>query len=219
MKRRLRTPSPAFVVSLIALFVALGGTTYAATRLPANSVGTLQLKNGAVTNKKVAKKLIVYGAKAAVIAAAAIDADHANTADTATNATNATNAIQAANANAAVNATQAENSEFSVHADDAMFATKLDSITFVVGTVQSVPAGSGASAFVACPAGTFAVGGGEGGTSSDKLYLVESHASTSLGGFGPDGWGVRMFNTDAGAQTFTPDAVCIAASGVLAATG
>jgi hypothetical protein len=64
MKRRLRTPSPAFVVSLIALFVALGGTTYAATRLPANSVGTLQLKNGAVTNKKVAKKLIVYGAKA-----------------------------------------------------------------------------------------------------------------------------------------------------------
>jgi hypothetical protein len=38
MKRRLRTPSPAFVISLIALFVALGGTTYAATSLPKNSV-------------------------------------------------------------------------------------------------------------------------------------------------------------------------------------
>jgi hypothetical protein len=58
MKRRLRAPSPAFVVSLIALFVALGGTTYAATSLPKNSVGTAQLKNGAVTTTKISKKTI-----------------------------------------------------------------------------------------------------------------------------------------------------------------
>lgn len=56
MKRpRLRAPSPALVVSLVALFVALGGTTYAAITLPANSVGTRQLKNGAVTKKKISK--------------------------------------------------------------------------------------------------------------------------------------------------------------------
>jgi hypothetical protein len=30
LKRRLKAPSPAFVVSLLALFVALGGTTNAA---------------------------------------------------------------------------------------------------------------------------------------------------------------------------------------------
>lgn len=53
MKKRLRTPSPAFVVSLIALFVALGGTTYAATSLPKNSVGTKQLKKDAVTGAKI----------------------------------------------------------------------------------------------------------------------------------------------------------------------
>ena len=48
-------PSPALVVSLIALFVALGGTSYAAiTALPANSVGTHQLKNNAVTGVKIA---------------------------------------------------------------------------------------------------------------------------------------------------------------------
>jgi hypothetical protein len=47
-------PSPALVISLIALFVALGGTSYAAiTSLPANSVGTKQLKNGAVTKAKL----------------------------------------------------------------------------------------------------------------------------------------------------------------------
>ena len=51
--KRIR-PSPALVISLIALFVALGGTSYAAiTSLPANSVGTKQLKNGAVTAAKI----------------------------------------------------------------------------------------------------------------------------------------------------------------------
>ncbi len=32
MRRRLRAPSPAFVISLVALFLALGGTSLAATR-------------------------------------------------------------------------------------------------------------------------------------------------------------------------------------------
>src|ERR1700746_4071019 len=54
MQKRRFTPSPAFVVSLIALFVALGGTSYAAiTALPKNSVGTAQLKNSAVTGAKI----------------------------------------------------------------------------------------------------------------------------------------------------------------------
>lgn len=57
-KRRLRAPSPALVISLIALFVALGGTTYAATSLPRNSVGTKQLKKGAVTKAKINKKTL-----------------------------------------------------------------------------------------------------------------------------------------------------------------
>jgi hypothetical protein len=48
-----RAPSPAMIVALIALFVALGGTSYAAVVLPANSVGTKQLRNGAVTAAKV----------------------------------------------------------------------------------------------------------------------------------------------------------------------
>src|SRR3954451_16676596 len=46
-------PSPALVVSVIALSVALGGTSYAAIVLPANSVGTKQIKKNAVTSAKV----------------------------------------------------------------------------------------------------------------------------------------------------------------------
>jgi hypothetical protein len=42
-------------IALAALFVALGGTSYAAMTLPAGSVGTKQLRNGAVTAAKVKK--------------------------------------------------------------------------------------------------------------------------------------------------------------------
>ena len=47
MTRR-RLPSPALVISLIALFVSLGGGAYAVTQ-----IGTGQIKNGAVTSGKV----------------------------------------------------------------------------------------------------------------------------------------------------------------------
>jgi hypothetical protein len=50
---RLRRPSPAILVALIALFVALGGGAYAAVGVPANSVGTAQLKDRAVTTTKL----------------------------------------------------------------------------------------------------------------------------------------------------------------------
>ena len=54
MKRVMRgVRSPATVISLIALVVALGGTGYAAITLPAHSVGPEQLKNRAVTGKKI----------------------------------------------------------------------------------------------------------------------------------------------------------------------
>src|SRR5919197_2044565 len=46
-------PSPAMVMSCVALLLALGGVSWAATTLPRNSVGTAQLKNNAVTSRKV----------------------------------------------------------------------------------------------------------------------------------------------------------------------
>jgi Collagen triple helix repeat (20 copies) len=40
-------------IGLLALFIALGGTSYAAAKLPRNSVGTAQLRTGAVTRAKL----------------------------------------------------------------------------------------------------------------------------------------------------------------------
>lgn len=86
MKGRLRAPSPALVISLIALFVALGGTTYAATSLPKNSVGTKQLKNNAVTGVKI-KAGAVTAAKINTSGLTVPNATHATNADHATTAT------------------------------------------------------------------------------------------------------------------------------------
>src|SRR4051794_41880677 len=64
MMRHLRAPSPALVISALALFVALAGTSYAALAIPHNSVGTAQLKNSAVTGAKI-KNGAVTAAKVA----------------------------------------------------------------------------------------------------------------------------------------------------------
>jgi hypothetical protein len=53
MLRSIRLPSPAMLVAFVALLIALAGTSYAALALPANSVGTRQLKNKAVTKAKL----------------------------------------------------------------------------------------------------------------------------------------------------------------------
>jgi hypothetical protein len=50
------------VMATIAVFIALGGGAYAALRVPANSVGSKQLKNGAVTAHKI-KNGVVSGVK------------------------------------------------------------------------------------------------------------------------------------------------------------
>jgi hypothetical protein len=41
------------VMATVAVFLALGGAAYAATKLPKNSVGTKQIKNNAVTEAKI----------------------------------------------------------------------------------------------------------------------------------------------------------------------
>lgn len=49
--RTRRRPSASLAVAILALVVALGGTTYAAVKLPKNSVGSTQIKNRSVQVK------------------------------------------------------------------------------------------------------------------------------------------------------------------------
>jgi hypothetical protein len=110
-------PSAALAVSVVALLVALGGTSYAAFTLPKNSVGvkqlrksavtTAKLKNGSVTKTKLNLKGLVVpsathaiGAETAKTATSAQVATHATTAEHATSAEEATHATTADSARA-----------------------------------------------------------------------------------------------------------------------
>lgn len=53
-KRAPRRPSPAMVVAILALCLAVGGTAFAAVKLGKNAVKTKNIKNGAVTESKIA---------------------------------------------------------------------------------------------------------------------------------------------------------------------
>jgi hypothetical protein len=53
-RRRLRRPTAASLVALAALLVSLAGTGWAAFQLPSGSVGSAQLRAGAVTRPKLA---------------------------------------------------------------------------------------------------------------------------------------------------------------------
>lgn len=55
---RLTLPSPALCVALLALFISLGGTTYAITALPRDSVGTEQIRARAVTEQELSNAAV-----------------------------------------------------------------------------------------------------------------------------------------------------------------
>lgn len=88
MRGKFRRPSPALVIAMIALFVALGGTGYAASQLNGKS-----LKNGSVTGKKLKNKTIT-GAKVKpdTLTGQQIKESSLGTVPSAANATNAVNA-------------------------------------------------------------------------------------------------------------------------------
>jgi hypothetical protein len=129
------------VISLIALFVALGGTSLAASNVIANthrdSIADTRLV------KKLAPTLTVKRAKVAQTAAHAFAADEAGSADNATNATNATAAQTADVSNA------------------------IGSVAYVKGSVADAPANGGSGfgesnpSTATCPAGTVLIGSAE----------------------------------------------------------
>ena len=85
LKPRLRAPSPALVISLVALFLALGGTSYAASKVILTKHKDAKPDTALV--KKLAPSLSVKHAKTADSAVTAASATHASNADNATNAT------------------------------------------------------------------------------------------------------------------------------------
>jgi hypothetical protein len=92
-KLRPKRPSPALVISILALCVALGGTAWAAGK-----IGTKNLKNNAVTAAKIKKNAVTTNKiKNGAVIGSKVNLSTLGTVPSATNATNAVNATNAAN--------------------------------------------------------------------------------------------------------------------------
>ena len=161
-------------LALLALFIALGGTSYAAASLPKDSVGSRQLKNNSVTTSKI-KDGAVTGAKVNLAtlghvpsAITATTAHSATTANFATSAQNAAHASSADSASSAQNAVHATNADSATSASNAAHATNADQL-----------GGSSPSAFHdSCPSGT----------TSAAADLCVTTMEVGTGGSGQNTW-------------------------------
>jgi hypothetical protein len=207
-RKRIRRPSPALVVAVIALIAAIQGSAIAngveglaakarsisGTVIKKNSLPANRIKNDSITGAQVneAKLGKVPSATNADTAATAATAQKALTALAATNADTATTAQKALTAVAATNASHADS------ADSAASATALAGATRVFKRVTSsasnatyatardaatkVPLGSG---------GTFSVYGKcfKSGSNLYAVMYIETSANGAIvGGYSPGYW-------------------------------
>jgi hypothetical protein len=118
------------VVATIALFIALGGVSYAATQTPRNSVGARQLKNEAVSTAKIKNGAIAEGKIAdssittsklvdGAVAGAKVNSSSLGTVPSAAFATSADHAASADRAAQSSRAERAEEAGFAYEAEDA----------------------------------------------------------------------------------------------------
>jgi hypothetical protein len=168
-------------VAFAALMVALGGSSYAVVRLPARSVGSKQLKNGAVTGAKM-KANAVNGSKVADDSLTGADIREATLGP-----------VPAA-----------------ASAASAASAAGLDKIVYrgvpaTVGPAADATTSTVAGATASCDAGQHAVGGGVKMTDDlDSTSVVDSYPEN------PTAWSAHVDNSDAtSAHSFSVFVICV----------
>ena len=144
------------VISVIALFVALGGASYAAVTLPKNSVGAKQIKKNAVERAKIKSNAVDSSkVKNGSLTGSDIKLSSLGAVPSATNATNATNATHAASSAALDRA--------------------------IIRTASGSTAGPPASATASCDAGFRPLSGGANVTDPVTAFIIDTYPE--LGGW------------------------------------
>jgi hypothetical protein len=194
-------------VAFLALAVALGGTSWAVTQIDPRSVGTAQLKRGAVAGPNI-KANAVTGRRVANNSLSGADINE-STLESVPLAARASVADSAAVANTAAAATRAAAADL---ADRATVAAGLDRIVFKTqnGSVPAAPSidePSSATAIARCDSGQLVTGGGV--RTDEGVRLSQSY---------PDGagaWNARVENDDNQAgKSFVVFAICVPASAI-----
>jgi hypothetical protein len=177
-------PSPAMGVALLALVLAVGGTSYAAVKLPAKSVGTPQLKNNAVTTAKVKNGAVTgpklkqgaVGAKA--LAGGSVGAGQV----------------------APESLTGGQINEGTLGTVPSAASAPLQGLTYTAGSGSLEPH-TGLTVHGDCPAGLRPISGGLRVDDPTTMYIVDGYPQGN-------GWTGNVANTDDNAHGFTGYVVC-----------
>ncbi|HET8653564.1 MAG TPA: hypothetical protein VFM13_13450 [Gaiellaceae bacterium] len=170
-------------VAYVALFVALGGTSFAAANalVPRNSVGTAQVINGSLLKKDFKAGQLPRGARGPVGARGPAGL---------------TGPAGAPGPAGPAGAAGAQGPPGPV------------SLTYASSAVTPLPANGQATAAAVCPAGMVVTGGGAFTPSTDVDVSINSSDWDATGTV-PDVWFVSMNNADSTtATTFVVDAIC-----------
>lgn len=138
MRRLLgRRPSPAMVVALIALFVALGGSSYAAVKIRSRDIGTGAVGTRAIANNSIRSADVRNG----VVTGTDVKNDSLNNADIDNSTLRAKSADTATSADKATSATTAANADALDSFDSTAFARRAcDSTTGAIKGVVTIAA-------------------------------------------------------------------------------
>ncbi|WP_026909407.1 collagen-like triple helix repeat-containing protein [Patulibacter minatonensis] len=195
---RRRRPSTAHVTAGIALFVALGGTSYAAGSLAANSVGSSQIKASAVKTSELASN--------SVTTAKVKDGSLKSTDFAAGQLPSGAQGAQGLPGAKGDKGEKGDKGDTGTAGTPGTNGTDgVSGYQVVTGTSTNVTTGDNEISSVVCPAGKKPVGGGVTMTDSISMYVSRS-------GVSGNGWTVRMYNGSGSTKSFQTQVVCITAS-------
>jgi hypothetical protein len=194
---RRRRPSTAHVTAGLALFVALGGTSYAAgATLAKNSVGSSQLRTAAVKSSDVAKDAIT----SIKVKDGALQASDFKAGQLPAGPQGAPGEKGPAGEKGAPGA-PGEKGDKGDKGDPG--ANGVLDHEIVEGPDVVVNAGASVTSIVSCPAGKVALGGGYAvGTSTDMVVNRTGPSSSSS-------WFVRVTNESGANRTINAQATCV----------
>jgi collagen triple helix repeat protein len=202
---RVRLPRPSTALALVALAVALGGTGYAATVLPAGSVGTTQLKNGAVVSAKVKN----HSLRAVDFASGQLPAGERGPAGAQGPQGPAGSAGPQGPAGPA-------GPKGDAGSQGAQGPPGFSSLTYVAADYGPFPAHSQYTEVAACGANLFVVGGGvvtESQTPGEQ-EVNSSYPSDGTGDEGTTAWAAAVDNLTSSQLGFTVYAICAPSANV-----
>jgi hypothetical protein len=184
MSAKLR-PSPAMAVAVAALVFAAGGTSYAVSQLPPNSVGSSQVKKGAVTTPKMAFRSVTRAKLAdASVTGRAVAAESLNGGHILRNSL-----------------TGAQLEEDSLATVPSARSAGVEALSFKSSSMSTLGPDTVGTGHASCDAGLSPVSGGVRVEHPTSMFVMDSYPEG-------DGWTAHVANGGPGSGGYTVAVVC-----------